>query len=192
MRRQGYMFTLCCLTSFLISSTDCSSAVGSTRVCVRWDVNKKPLIVFRYFRCSAPFSLRKRTVILIVPTHLSFWSIFCIHFLLCCCHAHYRVGMSLPNARWIGSCQNGQWLWQDTMLSLLAKKILAWRDRVHICRRRWDCWWVVKHGGTKADRLRLYIKRCRPTVVSCWNVFTKSRSKHVMSCCCCLYYFQTK
>lgn len=45
MRRRGYMFTLCCLTSFFISSADCSSAVRSTRVCVLWDVNKRPLIV---------------------------------------------------------------------------------------------------------------------------------------------------
>lgn len=32
---------------FLSLSTDCSSALGSTQVCVRWDVNKKPLIVPR-------------------------------------------------------------------------------------------------------------------------------------------------
>lgn len=39
-----YMFTLCCLTSFFISSTDCPSVVGSTWECVLWDVNKWPLI----------------------------------------------------------------------------------------------------------------------------------------------------
>lgn len=31
---------------FFISSADCSYAVGSTRVCVRWDVNRKPLIAY--------------------------------------------------------------------------------------------------------------------------------------------------
>lgn len=59
MRQWRYMFTLCCLTSFFfISSTDCSSAVGSIWVGVHWDVNKKSLIVSwscRSCLCSTSF-----------------------------------------------------------------------------------------------------------------------------------------
>lgn len=90
MRRRGYMFTLCCLTSFFISSADCSSAVRSTRVRVLWDVNKRPLIVSLSCRSclrSAPLPLRKHTLKCTHTPHL-------------CTFLHFLGLLSCPLSFW--------------------------------------------------------------------------------------------
>lgn len=152
MRRRGCVFTLCCLTSFFISSSDCSSAVGSTWVCVLWDVNKKSLIV----SCSCKkLPLFSPSLFTHAHTLLSFvvFSVFPWSPLLCpwsCLVWAHRVCLcdcGQCHVNWIMSVRSAVMTGRSFVFPARVKPE---NDSAYLrtVKEKWDHTWVVKHVRT--------------------------------------------
>lgn len=134
-----YVYSVLSDLVFFISSTDCSSAVGSTWVCVLWDVNKKPLIA----SCSLPpFGQSLSTQVLSLSS--------CPPLLLSCpskCWYELTVCVCVLVSSWAlpGKLDHVRIVSGDDM-TLEDFSLKGQSAHTRAAKERWDCRWVNMEG----------------------------------------------